>query len=160
MGTKICPKCREEKPLGEFYTDASQSSGYATYCKKCSLIAAKEWREKNKERVKELRRNWNEENKLTVFEQNKKRTKKWRSNKDNREKANAKSREYKKKNREIINVGERRRRENCSPCYIKGKLKKQGFLDNQITPELIEEKRNIIKVKRVIKQIKNKQNYE
>lgn len=153
METKICSKCRERKHLEEFYTDVSQSCGRATYCKKCSLIAAKEWREKNKERVKELRQNWNKANKEKVFEQNKKRGEKWRSNKDNREKANAKNREYKKKNREIINVGERRRRENCSPCYIKSKLKRQGFIDSQITPDIIEEKRNIIKTKRIIRKI-------
>ena len=160
MELKRCSKCSEEKPLSDFYKDENRPSGYATYCKKCSLIAAKEWREKNKERVKELRRNWNEENKLTVLEQNKKRTKKWRSNKDNREKANAANREYKKKNPEKVNAGARRRIKNCSPCYIKSKLKIQGFIDNQITSDIIEEKRNIIKVKRVIKQIKNKQNYE
>ncbi len=48
METKICSKCREEKPLEEFYKNENRSTGYATYCKKCSLIAAKEWREKNK----------------------------------------------------------------------------------------------------------------
>ena len=158
METKRCSKCGEGKPLSEFYTSKNYSTGYATYCKKCSRIAAKEWREKNKERAKEISQNWNKANKEKVLEQNKKRCKKWRSN--NREKANAKSREYKKKNREIINVGERKRRENCSPCYIKSKLKRQGFIDNQITPDVIEEKRNIIKVIRIIKQIKNKQNYE
>ena len=158
METKRCSKCGERKPLSEFYTDISQSNGHASYCKKCNLIAAKEWREKNKERAKELRQNWNKANKEKVLEQNKKRCKKWRSN--NREKANAKSREYKKKNPEKIKAGEKRRVENCSPCYIKSKLKIQGFIDNQITPDVIEEKRNIIKVKRIIKQIKNKQNYE
>ena len=156
MQLKKCSKCGEEKPLSEFYTDVSQSSGYATYCKKCSLIAAKEWREKNKERVKELRRNWNKANKEKVLEQNKKRLKKWRSNNNNREKANAAKREYNKKNPEKINAGEKRRVENCSPCYIKSKLKRQGFIETQITPELIEKKTGIIKTKRIIKQIKTK----
>ena len=160
MELKRCSKCSEEKPLSEFYKDENHSSGRATYCKKCSLIAAKEWREKNKERAKELRQNWNKANKLTVLEQNKKRLKKWRSNKDNREKANAAKREYNKKNPEKINAGEKRRVENCSPCYIKSKLKRQGFIDNQITPELIENKTGIIKTKRIIKQIKTKLNYE
>ena len=156
METKRCSKCGEEKPLSEFYTDVSQSSGYATYCKKCSLIAAKEWREKNKERTKELRRNWNKANKEKVLEQSKKRFKKWRSNNNNREKANAAKREYNKKNPEKVNAGERRRREKCSPCYIKSKLKIQGFAENQITPELIEKKAGIIKTKRIIKQLKQK----
>ena len=141
METKICSKCKERKPLEEFFKNERTPTGYTSYCKKCHLIAAKEWKEKNKERTKELRQNWNKANKEKVLEQNKK----WRSNNNNREKANAKL---------------RRGIENCSPCYIKSKLKKQGFIDSQITPEVIEEKRNIIKVKRIIKQIKTKQNYE
>ena len=158
METKICPKCREEKPLGEFYKDVSQSSGRATYCKKCSLIAAKEWREKNKERAKETRQNWNKANKERAKETRQNWIKKWRSNNDNREKANAVQRKYNKKNSEKINAGKRRGRENCSTYYIKSTLKTQGFIDNQITPDIIEEKRNIIKVIRLIKQIKNKTN--
>ena len=160
MQLKKCSKCGEEKPLEEFYKDKIKKDGRKSICKICSLIADKEWREKNKERVKELKQNWDKANKERVKEIRQNWNKKWRSNNDNREKAKAAQREYNKKNSEKINAGERRRRENCRSSYIKSILKRQGFIETQITPELIEEKRNIIKVKRIIKQIKNKQNYE
>ena len=143
METKICYKCREEKPLEEFYKNERMLTGYASYCKKCNRITAKEWSEKNKEKV---------------LEKNKKRAEKWRNN--NREKANAIQRKFYKKNHKKIEAERRRERENCCPFYIKSMLKRQGFIDSQITPDVIEEKRNIIKVIRIIKQIKNKQNYE
>ena len=151
METKICSKCKEGKPLSEFYTNKNYSTGYATYCKKCSRIAAKEWREKNKERAKEISQNWNKANKEKALEQNKKRVRKWRSN--NREKANAAVREYKKKNPEKTKAEARRGRVNCCHSYIKTALKNQGFIDSQITPDVIEEKRNIIKTTRIIRKI-------
>ena len=87
METKRCSKCREEKPLEEFFKNERTSTGYTSYCKKCSLIAVKEWKEKNKERVKELRQNWNKANKERVKESRQNWYKKWRSK--NREKTNA-----------------------------------------------------------------------
>ena len=35
MTTKVCPKCRVEKTLDEFYTDRSTKDGYTSTCKEC-----------------------------------------------------------------------------------------------------------------------------
>ena len=52
---KVCRKCKEEKPLTEFYSNKSKSDGKQTYCKTCSIPMAKAWREANQEKVKALR---------------------------------------------------------------------------------------------------------
>lgn len=33
--TKLCPRCNEEKPLGQFYSDSSKAGGFKSHCKKC-----------------------------------------------------------------------------------------------------------------------------
>lgn len=35
MKTKICSRCKNEKPLSEFYTSDSHSDGYQPVCKEC-----------------------------------------------------------------------------------------------------------------------------
>ena len=34
-GLKTCTKCKEDKPLNEFYVDNKNFSGYSSYCKEC-----------------------------------------------------------------------------------------------------------------------------
>ena len=132
METKICYKCREEKPLEEFYKNKTTKDGRKSACKICSSQINKLWYQENLEEVINRARGW-------------------RNN--NREKANAIQRKYDKKNSEKINAEGRRSRENCRPFYIKSMLKKQGFIDSQITPDIIEEKRNIIRTRRIILKI-------
>lgn len=74
-------------------------------------------------------------------------SKEWYEN--NKEKA----KEWRKNNKEKVKQYDNKVRENCCPYYITANLKKQGFNKEQITPELIEENANIIKVKRIIKKI-------
>lgn len=35
MDTKVCSKCKVEKPLSEFYSDKRLKSGKASSCKSC-----------------------------------------------------------------------------------------------------------------------------
>lgn len=58
---KQCHKCRELKPLTEFYTNKSRSGGYQSECKLCSRAATQEYRRKNPDKIKAYRhRKWRE----------------------------------------------------------------------------------------------------
>ena len=35
MKTKICSKCKKEKPFSEFYRQNDRKSGYRSACKEC-----------------------------------------------------------------------------------------------------------------------------
>lgn len=48
---KICTKCKELKPLSEYFDDKRRKNGKAASCKKCALVMQKEWRSKNKDKV-------------------------------------------------------------------------------------------------------------
>ena len=54
--TKFCPRCKQVKPRTEFYASNSKSDGCASYCKLCSQIRNKEFRQKYLERVREGQR--------------------------------------------------------------------------------------------------------
>lgn len=49
-GTKICSRCREEKPLSEFYISTVTKDGYRPQCKACSKLSAQETKQRIKER--------------------------------------------------------------------------------------------------------------
>lgn len=56
---KICSKCKEKKPLNDFYKKNKNKRRYCSQCKKCMNEKNKEWikknREKNRQRCKEYR---------------------------------------------------------------------------------------------------------
>lgn len=129
METKICNKCQEVKTLSEF---GKKNGKIRNICKKCICLSSKEWNENNKEKVKQYQKEWYENNK---------------------EKAKQNNNEWRENNKEKSNQYYKKARNDFKPYYIIDKLKQQGFNKEQITPELIEEKTNIIKVKRIIKKI-------
>lgn len=161
METKRCSKCGEEKELNKFPTYNKNNKCYfRSYCKECKREMNKNWRNANPERVKELKNKWYKENPEKVREMGNK----WVSN--NREKSRAikhkweraniekvkiKNEKWKNDNPDKVNTARKRRRENCVDSYIKDILIAHGFPKEQITPELIELKRMIIKTKRKIK---------
>ena len=49
-GTKICSRCREEKPLSEFYTSTVTKDGYRPQCKACAKLSGQETKQRIKER--------------------------------------------------------------------------------------------------------------
>ena len=71
--------------------------------------------------------------------------------KENAEQIKEYQKEYAKKNAERIKEHKKEYRKNLSDGYIKQEFKHQGYPPNQITPELIEVKRLIIKTKRLCK---------
>lgn len=50
--TKLCPKCKQKKPLTEFYKDKSRDKGRGNYlrgyCKSCDQKDAAKWAKKNR----------------------------------------------------------------------------------------------------------------
>ena len=49
METKVCSRCKQEKPLSEFN---KKGKWYQPFCKKCQHKYQKDWYQKNKERHK------------------------------------------------------------------------------------------------------------
>ncbi|GAH19577.1 unnamed protein product [marine sediment metagenome] len=66
--TKICPKCKIEKPLSEFYKDNGRKLGVRCYCKLCIIEIRKIKYQKNPERYKEYVRNYNLKNRKKLKE--------------------------------------------------------------------------------------------
>jgi hypothetical protein len=79
---KICSKCKQEKPLDQFYPNKKRKDGYNVWCKNCNLIYNSQFKDP------ERRKKWREKNK----EYNKKIHKEYYNN--NKEKLNKQSREY------------------------------------------------------------------
>ena len=118
---KTCSKCKEEKPLTDFYKDSSASSGYRSHCKDClkryyagnkeKILSRQEqyryfnkdkendrhklYRLNNPEEVKEEKKRWYVSNRTESLEYGKK----WR--RDNPEKARAL---YKKSDAKRLNT--------------------------------------------------------
>ena len=60
---KICAKCREAKPLTDFYRRKRSKDGRDWYCKLCGKENANAWRLQNHAREREVCRNWRRRNK-------------------------------------------------------------------------------------------------
>ena len=52
METKLCKKCKIEKPLAKFNKNKTNKDGFQVYCKECQYIYNKEYKKKNKEKIK------------------------------------------------------------------------------------------------------------
>ncbi|GAG79821.1 unnamed protein product, partial [marine sediment metagenome] len=50
--TKICTKCYEEKPLGEFHKDSNAKDKHHFQCKHCCCLYSNEYNKLNPEKVK------------------------------------------------------------------------------------------------------------
>ena len=94
LGVKICSKCGEEKPTGEFHNHSSHKDGKASWCAECAKNNENAWcklhPEENRERCRE--RYWNN------HEENSRKAKVWREN--NKEKKSAADRKYREENPE------------------------------------------------------------
>lgn len=57
MSTKVCSKCREEKPLDAFWFNR-KTGRHVAHCRACAAIARSEWKAANPERRKQADREW------------------------------------------------------------------------------------------------------
>jgi len=60
--SKICTKCRIEKPITEFHKRKRNKDGLDTWCKECKQKYAKEYRQINSIKLKESKREYNFKN--------------------------------------------------------------------------------------------------
>ena len=66
---KTCKKCNNEKELSFFRIMKGMKDGYSNSCKECDVIANREYKEKNKEKVSEKKKEWREKNKELIKKQ-------------------------------------------------------------------------------------------
>ena len=149
--TKICTKCGKNKPLNEFDRQKSHKDGLSSHCKKCIKFNHAQYNEKNKEMLKEKRREWKKLNPdyLREYEQKYKLSGK-KAEKDAR---------YRLKHKESRCIKRKRQADKLSNSYIKRLLYRKGILFSNDMPEgLIELKKETIKLHRLIKQVERIQN--
>lgn len=113
MTEKICIKCRESKPLSEFYPRKSRGSGYDSKCKSCMTAAMRAFRKtahgkmKDAEQRRRRRKKMTPEEKLAKHQQAYRKQKakpeqvkkRYKSTKEWRQRNPHKSREYRAQRR-------------------------------------------------------------
>lgn len=150
---KVCGNCGIEKDISNFSKNKSKRDGHNSTCRDCHRTHSKKWSDNNKEKCSASSLNWYYKNKEHVI----KRGAQWAKN--NPEKRSNSMRRYyllhseEQKNKSKI-TGQKARHE-LQNNYVKAKLKAKGFSDEQITNELIEVQRLILKTKRLCKTLQN-----
>jgi len=96
METKICTKCKIEKPFTEYTKDVSNRDGLACWCKDCRKIMKLEYRRKNIAKIKKHNSEYYQANKEHVMET----CKKWSLG--HPEKVKASRKKYKTINKEML----------------------------------------------------------
>tara|TARA_R100001510_G_C7580348_1_gene153575 strand:+ start:79 stop:801 length:723 start_codon:yes stop_codon:yes gene_type:complete len=94
--TKVCSKCKDEKPITEFNKDKGNKDGHRSNCKVCRRKSQKKHYEDNREKIKARSKKYREENREKV----KARRKKYYE--ENLEKVRASQKKYYEENREKV----------------------------------------------------------
>lgn len=55
METKFCPRCQQNKAVGEFFRNKCRANGLQDYCKECSKNLIREWMKNNPSKAKQIR---------------------------------------------------------------------------------------------------------
>ena len=79
-----CYTCLVEKPQEDFYRDANYADGFSRQCKSCSAKHSREYREKNRDSIKEQLQKWRVKNAAWIRKYNRKRNRKKRAAPENR----------------------------------------------------------------------------
>ena len=149
METKKCSKCGEVKLFSEFSKHKSHKDGLSSQCLKCIRIKHKENYQTRKDYYKAMSKRSREANKEYNFNYQKE----YRSKPENKRKHREYIKKQRRENPEIRRKEWRVGVDNTANYYIKKLLIRQNYLKEMINPTLIEEKRNIIKTKRIINKI-------
>ena len=144
------------KKWKDIHRDEVRASGREYYRKNKHVY--ERYRALNKDRLDEKQKEWVYKNKekVKIFQKESY----LRNYEKNRHKYRERRKLYYQKNHDKLLKERRKRIIDLADRYIKDSLIRSGWDKTKLNPDIIEEKRNIIKVVRIIKQIKNKQNYE
>ena len=165
---KKCSKCGEVKFVEEFRNNKSNKDGFSYWCKTCLSESRKldykkhkdkikEYRDLNKERIRETEKSHYKKNKKRLNAESREYYKKNRDKileltkkyqEENKDKIRQKAKIYYKKNKKKRNAKCREYAEELSDGYIAVRIGISAKDIKYIPPELIELKRNIIKLKR------------
>lgn len=105
MRTKVCARCKQEKPWDEYHPRERTESGHVLriqpYCKPCATIVRREWSQKNRERLRVVEREGRKARKMLRPESAKatlERQRRWRQRRredpEYRERERRRQREY------------------------------------------------------------------
>lgn len=173
---KTCSKCHIEKDESEY---RETTNGVRNSCKRCDQLqrrlrlkitgkekeysrknylkhkekhnlASKTWAEKNRIKSREIKKRWNDKNKEYKKKHYLKNKKEYLNNSKNKYWNNTD--EIKKRVKEYAHFV----RDNLEYVYLKDRLKREGFKDEQIAPQLIDVKKTEILIHRLKKQINGK----
>ena len=92
--SKVCSRCKEEKPLEAFSKNRSRKDGLQRECKVCRKQYNKQYRQKNREKILEYNKQYYQENREYYSEYNK------QYSQENREKRAEYYKQYHQDNRE------------------------------------------------------------
>lgn len=132
---KKCNKCGEVLPLHMFCKNKATKDKLNNVCKTCSKKYDKAYYEENKEGINKKKKVYYRENK---------------------EEIKKKVKAYSDKNKEKRLDYQRERILKLPDSYVRQLLNNQGIDESLITPEIMELKRAVLKVKRIIKQKESK----
>ena len=147
---KRCSKCGEEKELGEFYKDKFGKYGVRSICKICQKELHKINYIKNKKKVKDQKQRWAKAHRQQIN------IRQQQLRKANSDRYRQYQRQWALKHPEQCkNWGRKRGRQeiiNLADRYIKNILRSIGI--SQITPQMIQLKREQIMVHRALQSLK------
>lgn len=184
METKVCSKCKDEKPISEFHKKNSNKDGFCGTCKKCICLHKKEYYKDNKDRLFDYCKKRYNEKKDQIIKQRKKyallnsnKIKDYKSNyylknkktmsknakenyyKNRDERLNY-AKIYKSKNLEKYTISKKninkKERDSLTDSYVRRVIcPKDVKLRNKIPSELVHAERERIKLKRLIISMSN-----
>ena len=128
---KKCTKCGEVKPLSEFYKDKRATNGRQSECISCHNKMTQKWNKEHPDSVRKTNKKWYSLNRLDELER---------------------AAKYYAENPEVTRRCKKKAVLNLSERYIKEALIHTGFHKDQITPDLIEMKREQLQFHRLNKE--------
>jgi len=115
MNTKVCTKCKEEKPRAQFHKDINKKGGLGSYCKTCRNAYGKQWHKENRDSRLESKKQWYQKNRDSFLEYQKQWYQKNRERykqryQKNREEISRRQKQYRQENPEKIAAKRSKRR--------------------------------------------------
>lgn len=148
-GMKVCCKCKENKPVGEFSRQADRSDGLRGVCKRCCVKSTQHYR--NLARLNTETGQVDEEARAAALKKAAEYKAAWRAK--NPEKERAYKTKWATTNPDKARAQIRRRATRARERLTDSRVKAQLKVANP-TPELIELKREQLLMRRMLKQLK------